>query len=215
MNSIINECDRDKSANRGQLYSVDSEPLANVYYEETENCFMIHILEQYADCIPSEAFLVSKTKEENDAVYRLSLNSISLNHGMYDYSLWIGHRVRLPEKSSNIRKDLRIPLNIEVVLNAYSIRMEVKARIRNISAGGMSFVSETRLPTGLKFSVILPNDDGGFSIDAEIVNQIPTTTDNILGYGCKWISLDAMTETKIRQFVFKNERHHNQRTNRY
>lgn len=186
----------------GMLYDKNAELIAIVKYEKVDDNLFIHMLERFINPIPNEAFLVMKTNDNNNITFLVSLRCISLNQGIDNCALCMGHQINI-DKGINTRGDLRVPVELPITLESLALENPVKAFVKNISAGGLFLLAGDSISQGMHIFFELPIEKNILYLSAEILNKIPTANENVWGYGCRFISLDTTSESKIRQFVFQ------------
>lgn len=119
------------------------------------------------------------------------------------------------------RRDIKVPVNISIVLSAKTSRGEVTnvlATIWNISAGGILFTCSHPFNEGDVVEFTFPEDSGlpKVTLQAEILRiqdrssllQLTSSTANeseLLGFGCYFVHLSAQTEAQIRNYVFRQD----------
>lgn len=190
---------------RGMLYDKTSQLIAKVDYEEVEDKIFIRVLEQVVECMPKEAFLVMKTGSNHNIAFLISLYQMDINKVADDSIIWIGQRMNDTKMQNNIRGDLRVSVEIPVQLESVSLETPVKALVKNISAGGLFFLAEDAFFIGMHIFFEMTIERNNLYLSAEVVNKVPTEKENVWGYGCRFTSLDATNESKIRQFVFQED----------
>lgn len=119
------------------------------------------------------------------------------------------------------RRDIKVPVNISIVLSARTSDGEVSnvmATIWNISAGGILFTCSHPFREGDVVEFTFPEDSGlpKVALQAEILRiqdrssllQLVSSTANeseLLGFGCYFVHLPAQTEAQIRNYVFRQD----------
>ncbi len=119
------------------------------------------------------------------------------------------------------RRDIKVPVNISVVLSARTSKGEVSnvlATIWNISAGGILFTCSHPFNEGDGVECAFPADSGlpSVTLQAEILRiqdrssllQLVSSTageSQLLGFGCYFVHLPAQTEAQIRNYVFRQD----------
>ena len=196
----------------GLLYTLSSQLIATVRYEEIGDAILLHILDQKESSIPDEAFLVTKDPNETSKSFCIALSWDTYpeddeGQGPPKDRVLTGRR-RKPASCANVRGDLRVPVDMEIWVESPALEKPVKAVVKNVSAGGVLFVCEAPFSRGESVSFSLPLPGRSLQLMALIVNKIPTTKENVWGYGCSLMDLDTAKESKIRQFVFQEEVRH-------
>lgn len=119
------------------------------------------------------------------------------------------------------RRDIKVPVNIPIVLSAHTSRGKVSnvlATIWNISAGGILFTCSHPFNEGDVVEFSFPEDSElpAVTLQAEILRiqdrssllQLVSSTANesqLLGFGCYFVHLSAQTEARIRNYVYRQD----------
>ena len=111
------------------------------------------------------------------------------------------------------RHDLKIPLESEVTVRAESAAggagQEQKARLRNISAGGVYLVSRFPAIVGDLLSFTFHDAPQPIRLTARVlrVEQGVNPKDPACqGYGCRFVDIPLRDESLLRSYIFKRER---------
>lgn len=192
---------------RGLLYTLDSQLIAAVQYSEIGDTLLIRDPEKPRDELPEEAFLVTKDPLDTSKCFRISLKWDVYPEETGEESILTGQR-RKHTSSTNDRGDVRVSVEIDILLESPALKKPIKASVKNISAGGVFFVCESTFTKGESVSFTLPLGGKDMSLTAQILNKVPTSKEKAWGYGCSLMDLDTATESRIRQFVFQEELRH-------
>ncbi len=110
--------------------------------------------------------------------------------------------------NENRRKYFR--LEVDANVNVYSeeksksIREDkISAKIKNMSAGGLSFTSDTKLTSGniVKLEIMLPNESTPFCLRGEVVWSNPVDGSNKYDTGVKTLSAGEGDEQKFIKYI--------------
>lgn len=118
------------------------------------------------------------------------------------------------------RNDIKVPVNITVALSAKTregMLTNIPAKIWNISAGGIFFTSRQSFSIGDIVSFYFSDPDlPSLTLQAEILRVqehrhlrkiigSEAKDTEIIGYGCKFVHLPSRAESKIRNYVFRQD----------
>jgi len=80
---------------------------------------------------------------------------------------------------------------------------KISAKINNISAGGLSFSSGTKLTPGnvVKLEILLPNESAPFCLRAEVVWSNPVNSGDKYDTGVKVLSAGEGDEQKFLKYI--------------
>lgn len=109
------------------------------------------------------------------------------------------------EDTPKLREELRvnISMKVEAVLDGISTPQSIT--IKNVSAGGIMFVSEQRLEPGMLVSFSFAFGNNVVPVKAHIVRVRPTHLPDIFCYSCRFVDLPRQSEAAIRNFVFTED----------
>lgn len=118
------------------------------------------------------------------------------------------------------RNDIKVPVNITVALSSKThegLLSNIPAKIWNISAGGIFFTSRQAFSIGDIVSFYFSDPDlPSITLQAEIIRVqehrhlrkiigSEAKDTEISGYGCRFVHLPARAESKIRNYVFRQD----------
>ncbi len=112
---------------------------------------------------------------------------------------------KLKQEIQNLRKDFRVPVDINICVQSPMCEDPVHASVKNISARGMLFWSEQIFLVGSHIFFTLPIGENKWKLEAVIINQILTSDEDVWGYGCQFVAQDLLVEAKLRRFAFEQQ----------
>lgn len=111
----------------------------------------------------------------------------------------------ITKDTPRLREELRV--NVSLPVDA-AFEDSVKPEpiiIKNISAGGLMFISQKKLEKNSIFSFFFAAGKTPVPVNARIVAIRPTHLPDTLSYCCQFTGLLAKSETAIRNFVFTED----------
>lgn len=187
----------------GYLYDLDCRRLAEVRYENKGEFFSIVVPKSSVEDIPEKIFLVPENGE--DPTMLLSMARVSGEESEFR-DIFEGKQIR-PGRDSMERQDVRADVTVAVEISSPEQKGKKRVLVKNISAGGIFFVSSEPFKLGTVFSFEIPL--GGkkpVPLVGEVVHVKPMSKD-VFGHGCRLLPLSADAESQIRRFVFQKLQH--------
>lgn len=119
------------------------------------------------------------------------------------------------QDSQQRRQDLKIPLEIDLEISCsqkpVGLPESISAVTRNISAGGVYFICQYRLPEQTVVDFELKGASKPLVLSAVILRseELPLQR-NVpqYGHGCQYINLKPRTESALRNYIFRKQREH-------
>ena len=112
------------------------------------------------------------------------------------------------------RHDLKIPLESEVTVRSESAaegtcQREHKAKLRNISAGGVYLISKLPAGVGDLLSFTFHDTQQPIKLTGRILRVeqgVHPKDPGYQGYGCRFVDIPLRDESLLRSYIFKKER---------
>lgn len=104
--------------------------------------------------------------------------------------------------AQNQREDLRVNVSIDVKATFDFSNIPKPITIKNISAGGLMFISRMKYEKDALFSFSFTPIKTQVTASAQIRSIRPTAITDTLAYGCQFVALSKQAESNIRQFIF-------------
>lgn len=104
-----------------------------------------------------------------------------------------------------LREELRVNVSIETEAVFEDKAAPEKIVIKDVSAGGMMFISKKKMEKDTEISCMFPTMKGEIPVNARIIARRPTRLADTYAYGCQFTGLLSKDETAIRNFVFTED----------
>lgn len=196
---------------KASIYTTDNQYLCDASVSElTEDSAELVFSGSSADILRSEVVVTFYDSFEGLLSYECRLSDYkeylsAPGERMSRVTCSIGKNISVIQR----RKDLKVPVNIETVLtylDSEGHSRESRARLRNISAGGVFLTCRTRFLPGQLFHFPLKTADRFLKMSAEILRiEPPSVEDAPPGYGCRFVDLPPYAEASLRNFVYRQE----------
>lgn len=194
MNPLIN-------AETGMLYNTECKFITKIKYTPTSSGFTLIFASKPEYELPEEVFLMPG---ESPVDYTSFLCKLAGTYSEYYVPLtektWFLMETEsfdLPEHQSEFRIHVSFPLYVTVG------NSNVLITVKDISVGGLRFVSDTAFDTHKTFSFIFSKGHSPVFVIARIVRQRPVRNPDIYCYSCQFLNLDSKSESALRSYIFK------------
>lgn len=146
-----------------------------------------------------------------DGAGAYSFKSYFVDKKMNPLPIWI---VTMPfdvvktQQRSFVRLDVALPILIEYSSeNPKDEMVWIKAKTKDLSAGGLQIVTEEKIKLGKQLKVILELPEYGvFEIDGEVLRMTQPQADRKLYWtSIKFIGIQETVRDKISKFIFKKQ----------
>lgn len=107
----------------------------------------------------------------------------------------------LPEYQSELRINVSFAMNVV----PQDISTNILIMVKDISVGGLKFISDTKFDTDKTFSFIFTKGHSPVLINAHIVKQRPTRKTDVYCYSCQFLGLNPKSESALRGYIFKED----------
>ena len=104
------------------------------------------------------------------------------------------------------REDVKIPLNVKVMASHQEAGNSAPGFLRNISASGVYIGTSLPAQKGEHLSFTFPTPEGPVPLTAEILRVESQPSLGGFGYGCRFVHLSSQNESKLRAYIFQEER---------
>ena len=114
------------------------------------------------------------------------------------------------QEAETLRDELRVYTSFPARVFLEGRRDGIEVEVKDISVGGIMFVSKKKIEVGENFSFAFVSGKKEIMVQAVIKVQRPVHVSGMYGYGCKLSYLSSHDEAEIRSFVFREDikRHH-------
>lgn len=114
------------------------------------------------------------------------------------------------EESDSLREDLRVFTSFPAVISVEGHSKSLEVEVKDISVGGIMFVSEEEVKVGKNISITFMSGRHEVSAKAVVKTRRPIHEEGRFGYGCKFPYLPQRVEAEIRSIVFNEDivQHH-------
>lgn len=109
------------------------------------------------------------------------------------------------QEARNQREDLRVNVDLEVPAFFNESEIPDMITIKNISAGGLMFLSPKQFGKYTPFLFHLETKKGDIVLTAIILSIRPAEQGGAFAYGCKFSILPQATESALRNFIFQQD----------
>lgn len=113
-------------------------------------------------------------------------------------------------EADTLRDELRVYTSFPAMVYVSGERDGIEVEVKDISVGGIMFISEQKFEAGENFSFAFCPGKKEVMVEATIKVQRPVHVPGMYGYGCKFTYLSSHDEAEIRSFVFREDikKHH-------
>lgn len=200
-----------QNAQKVEVYDMDLQCLgkADVFTEDAYGHFVL-IFSEIPGCeLPKKVFLVPYNEQNQDEELFLSylciLSGETAKHAdgenHKEYYVIEGSS----EESDTLREDLRVVTSFPVTISPEGYSKSMQVEVKDISVGGIMFVSEEQFHVGQRISIVFMTEKREVMTKAEIKTRRPIHMAGKYGYGCKFDYLLPHTEAEIRRIVFNED----------
>lgn len=198
MNPLINSED-------AEFYDKDCTRLMNAKFCIEDSGNLILIFKEKPASLPKDLFVLPKSRENAFDYYYCHPGG-----EFTEYTVEPTERTWYFISASNhgsdsSREDIRAHVSIQTPITISGSFDSFSVVIKDISAGGIMFVTDRILEAGTEFSFELTPMRETLKVAASIIRRIPTHTKGLYGYGCRFIYLPPHDEAEIRQYVLRQD----------
>lgn len=188
------------------LYRLDSTLLAKARFNQpTLGEIVLIFAEKPEFRIPDKFYLMPEDGEREFISYLCTKSGVFSNYYVETTDRTYYMLDAVTKDTPKLREELRVNVSVEVTAEFEGIRKPEQITIKNISAGGLMFISTRKLEKGTLFSCAFPTTKGDVPVSARIVATRPTYLPDTYSYSCQFTGLRAKAETAIRNFVFTED----------
>lgn len=108
-------------------------------------------------------------------------------------------------ESETTREDLRVFTSFPAVISVEGSSGNVDIEVRDISVGGIMFVTDRQIPIGKTLSISFMAGRKEVHAKAVVKTHRPVHMQGKYGYGCKFSYMLPKIESEIRNFVFRED----------
>ncbi len=141
---------------------------------------------------------------------RCSLALPDCRGGLCSYRCQVLERLSQEQR----REDIKVSLSAKVAVTLEGAARRAEAVLYNISAGGVYLVTELKAQPGDRLTFPFPQADGPIPLTARVLRAEDRTDRRghpVRGYGCRFEDLLPQHESRLRRYVFQEEKRLHQR----
>ncbi len=194
------------TAQHASLYRLDSTFMTNVRFSQPVPGSITLIFSEKPDFrLPEEFYLMPDGDAFDFTSYQCTMAGPLKSFYVETTDSTYYTREATTKDTPELRNELRVNVSIDAQAKFDHLPSSVPISIKNISAGGMMFVSGEDLKEGTIFSFTSPLTKTFFNIRARILGKRPTRFSDKFAYNCQFSRMPAKIEGEIRQFVFNED----------
>lgn len=208
---MFNECEK------ACIYSLEGVFLAEVRVVDSDkDCMGLIFEEEDMDKLDTETVIVFYDSFQGLVTCKCSLSGrvkISGNEtgdfgrAIYKVPCKINELVGVEQRRRDLKVRVSIPVKLETT-DAQGKVIHVKAKIKDISAGGVGLESETELKENQLFSFVFKTDAGSTRLKGSVLWVKRLTEEDeppYYRYGSRYFDLNSYEESMVRKFTFQEQ----------
>lgn len=188
------------------LYHLDSTFIAKARFNQPTSGSITLIFSEKPDFRLPDKFYLMPEGSEQDFISYLCTRLGSFSKYYVETTDRTYYTVEVVTKDTpKLREELRVNVSMDAEADFEGILETKSITIKDVSAGGMMFISTEKLEKGTMFSSEFTTAKGPIPVSARIVSVRPTHLPGTFAYSCQFTGLLAREETAIRNFVFTED----------
>ena len=199
------------SAQHCELYRLDATFMTKAKFSQPSPGSITLIFSDKPNFVLPERFYLMPAGEEFDFISYFCTLTGSFREFFFESTehTYYMHEA-VTKDTPELREELRVDVSVDIdavfddpLLEATGGQIRITAK--NISAGGMMFVSDKDIKKGTTFSFIFSQSKSSVMVNARVLNRRPTRFPELIAYGCQFGHLSSKAEGAIRNFVFNED----------